>query len=224
MYIVTDRYKKKKERKDFNSSNHKTTHLCPITPVLITMVLPSRTPRALSASRAIAAASSRPPLPVTAFAHPELMTTPERPALARSRSSARLNVTGAAWNLFFVKTAAAAHGTSDASSARSGFVVLRGFTPTIVPDTLNPRGYVPLVGTYCRFEGGMLPLVGAEYHRAEEAAAARDGCDDDSKFHRCCCLNWLQIEPADILKAILRGKESYKPSLLCCEVERFFSG
>ena len=93
------------------------------------------------------------------------------PAFCLRCSRARLKVTGAAWNLFFVNTAAAAHGTSDASSARSGFVVFPGFTPTIVPDARNPRGYVPDVGTYFRFAAGTLPPTGAEYVRIEVVVA-----------------------------------------------------
>jgi len=103
-----------------------------------------------------------PPFPVTALAHPEFTMTPRTPLLFRLFSISRLTVTGAAWNLFFVKTAAAAHGVSDAKNARSGVLLLVGFTPTYVPDARNPLGYVPLVGTYFCFAAGIVPSRGAE--------------------------------------------------------------
>jgi hypothetical protein len=67
----------------------------------------------------------------------------------------RLNVTGAAWNLFFVKTAAADAGRSDVTGARSGLLVLPGLTPTKTPEARKPLGYVPDVGTYLSLAGGM---------------------------------------------------------------------
>lgn len=103
-----------------------------------------------------------PPFPVTAFAHPELTITERMPLLFLLFSISLLTVTGAAWNLFFVKTAAAAHGVSEARNARSGVLLFAGFTPTYVPETRKPLGYVPLVGTYFCFAGGTVPARGAE--------------------------------------------------------------
>jgi len=146
------------------------SYLCPITPVLMTMVA-SLAPSDLSASLAMASASSSPPLPVTALAQPELIMTPRSPAFLDFCSNALLKVTGAAWNLFLVKTAAAEQGTSEVMKARSGLVVLFGLTPTIVPDTRNPLGYVPSVGTYFFLAAGMLPETGAEYQRRPRTEA-----------------------------------------------------
>ena len=81
-----------------------------------------------------------PPFPVTALAQPALITTALIPVPLQSRSVARLTVTGAASNLFFVKTAAAEQGVSDIIRARSGLCVFEGLTPTWVPDTRKPRG------------------------------------------------------------------------------------
>ena len=78
---------------------------------------------------------------------------------------ALLTTTGAAWKAFLVKTAEAEQGVSDTIRARSGRVVLVGFTPTWVPDARNPFGYVPDVGTYFCFPAGMVPGEGAEYRR-----------------------------------------------------------
>ncbi len=58
---------------------------------------------------------------MTAFAHPEFTRTPWIPWWLFRFSKSLLKVTGAAWNLFFVNTAAAAHGRSEAMKARSGF-------------------------------------------------------------------------------------------------------
>ena len=136
-----------------------------MTPVLMTMVLdplPSLgSSKHLSASKPIFSASSMPPFPVTALAHPELMITARTPALFLLFSISLLTVTGAAWNLFFVKTAAAAHGVSEAMKARSGVLLLVGLTPTCVPDTRKPLGYLPPVGTYFCFAAGIVPSIGA---------------------------------------------------------------
>jgi hypothetical protein len=78
---------------------------------------------------------------------------------------ARLILTGAAWNLLVVNTAAAEHGLSEAMKARSGNLVLDALTPTWVPDTLKPLGYVPDVGTYFCLDAGMEKSSGAEYDR-----------------------------------------------------------
>lgn len=105
----------------------------PITPVDITRVLLDRSEvwgNCSSTAVAIWAASSRPPLPVTALAQPELITMALIPSPKRFRRVSRLTVTGAAWNLFFVNTAAAEQGFSDEISARSGKCSLLGFTPT----------------------------------------------------------------------------------------------
>ena len=79
---------------------------------------------------AILLASSRPPLPVTALAQPALITIARIPSPLRASRFLRLTVTGAAWNLFWVKTAAAEHGVSEVSKAKSGKRVFDGFTPT----------------------------------------------------------------------------------------------
>ena len=73
-----------------------------------------------------------------------------------------LTRTGAAWNLFVVKTAAPAHGVSDAIKARSGKRVFDALTPTWVPDTLKPFGYVPDMGMYFCLEAGIDASSGAE--------------------------------------------------------------
>lgn len=75
-------------------------------------------------------------------------------------------MTGAAWNLFFVKTAAAEHGLSEAIKAKSGKRVLDGLTPTWMPETEKPFGYVPDSGMYFCLDGGIEPSTGAEYDRA----------------------------------------------------------
>lgn len=142
---------------------------CPITPVLITIVLlpfPSSSPllsslKQRSVRSPMAIASSIPPLPVTAFAHPELITTARMPSPFLLCRISRDTVTGAAWNLFVVNTAAAAHGDSEAMSARSSKRVLLALTPTCALPVLKPRGYVPAVGTYFFFEAGRAPSPGA---------------------------------------------------------------
>lgn len=50
------------------------------------------------------------------------------------------------WNLLVVNMAAAAHGVSDAMSARSGTRVFNALTPTWVQDNRKPWGYVSEVG------------------------------------------------------------------------------
>lgn len=119
---------------------------CPMTPVLITRELSFSTPLHSSTFLPICTASSRPPLPVTALAQPELITTARIPSPLRLCRVFLLTCTGAAWNLLVVNTAAAEHGVSEAISARSGKRVLEAFTPTWVPDTWKPWGYVPVVG------------------------------------------------------------------------------
>lgn len=104
--------------------------------------------------RDMASASSRPPLPVTALAQPELMMT-LRTRLPVRASRSRLKVTGAAWNLFLVKTAAAAQGWSEVIKARSGLVVLAGLTPTLTAATRKPSGKVPDFGTYLSLFAGI---------------------------------------------------------------------
>src|ERR1700722_9777925 len=140
--------------------------LWPMTPVLITMLrlpLPSSSSRKHDdAFSPIAVASSMPPLPVTALAQPELMIMDLTPRPPRFSSMALLTCTGAAWNLFFVNTAAAEHGCSDAMKARSGYLVFDGLTPTWVPETRKPFGYVPEVGTYFCFAAGIELSSGAE--------------------------------------------------------------
>jgi len=76
-----------------------------------------------------------------------------------------LTVTGAAWNLFFVNTAAAEQGLSEAMRARSSKDLLDGFTPTWVPLARKPCGYIPDEGTYFALAGGIDPSPGAEYCR-----------------------------------------------------------
>jgi len=137
--------------------------LWPITPVDMTReLLEAGVGWSLLTASAILAASSRPRLPVTALAHPELMIMDRMPSPFPLKRTSLLTVTGAAWNLFLVKTAAAEHGVSDAMSARSGKRVLDGLTPTWVAETRNPLGYVPDVGTYFSFVSGIEPSTGAE--------------------------------------------------------------
>lgn len=138
------------------------TYRCPITPVLMTSVLGSLSPLHSSTFAPILTASSRPPFPVTAFAHPELITTDRISCPCRLCSVFRLTCTGAAWNLFVVNTAAAEHGSSDEIRARSGNLVLDAFTPTCVPDTTKPLGYVPDVGMNFFFDCGMDMSNGTE--------------------------------------------------------------
>ena len=105
----------------------------PMTPVDMTRVelaSDGSGERQLSTAEAILLASSRPSLPVTALAQPELMTMARIPSPLRASRVFRLTVTGAAWNLFLVKTAAAEHGASEAINARSGKRVFDAFTPT----------------------------------------------------------------------------------------------
>jgi hypothetical protein len=90
------------------------------------------------------------------------MITERIPEFFLLLSISLLTVTGAAWNLFLVNTAAAAHGVSDVMNARSGALLFVAFTPTCVPDTKKPLGYVPLVGTYFCFAAGIEPSTGAE--------------------------------------------------------------
>lgn len=139
-------------------------YLCPITPVLMTSV-ESWLPTLWSVVFAMLAASSKPPMPVTALAHPELIITLRRPALALVWSTFRLKVTGAAWNLFLVNTAAAEHGNSEVTKARSGLLVLPGLTPTKTPEARKPLGYVPDVGTYFILAWGIAPPRLDEYER-----------------------------------------------------------
>lgn len=112
----------------------------PITPVDMTRVLSGDEESGSRPSRdaAMLVASSSPPFPVTAFAQPELMITDLIPSPERFLRMFRLNVTGAAWNIFWVNTAAADAGLSDVRSARSGKRVLDAFIPTWVPETRNP--------------------------------------------------------------------------------------
>lgn len=112
--------------------------------------------------RAIWCASSKPPVPVTALAQPELTMIPRRPEPPRFSMTERETWTGAAWNLLVVKTAAPLHGRSEAINAISGFEVLDAFTPTCVPETENPLGYVPDVGTYFVLDAGIDDSTGAE--------------------------------------------------------------
>jgi hypothetical protein len=142
---------------------------CPITPVDMTIELlpiPSSGEedcwKQAEAVSSMETASSMPPLPVTALAHPELTMIDRTPAPPRLSSILLLTCTGAAWNLLVVKTAAAYEGVSDTTKARSAFFVLDGFTPTCVPETRNPFGYVPDVGTYLSLLPGMEESIGAE--------------------------------------------------------------
>ena len=111
---------------------------------------------------AISWASSSPPEPVTALAQPELIMMLRRPAPLRFSRTKRETCTGAAWNLLVVKTAAPLQGRSEAISAMSGLEVFEALTPTCVPDTEKPLGYVPEVGTYFVFEAGIEESTGAE--------------------------------------------------------------
>ena len=115
-----------------------------MTPVDITKVLDDveveKGGKQASTVEAIDWASLRPPSPVTAFAQPELITMARMPSPLREWRISRLTVTGAAWNLFLVKTAAPEQGFSDAMSARSGKHVLEALTPTWVPETRKPLG------------------------------------------------------------------------------------
>ncbi len=135
----------------------------PMTPVDITSVLlkplvaGSEEARHVSTALLILTESSNPFLPVTAFAHPELMIIARIPSPFRFCNTSRLTVTGAAWNLFLVKTAAPAQGVSEITKARSGNRALVDLTPTWVPETTKPLGYVPRDGTYFFLAEGMLP-------------------------------------------------------------------
>ena len=141
-------------------------NLCPMTPVEHTRELFGT---GLGCSRSSAAtmldASSRPPSPVTALAQPELMIMDLMSFPFRRSRTRLLTVTGAAWKMFWVKTAAAEHDLSDEITARSGRFVLDALMPTWVPETENPLGYVPEVGTYFSFASGIEPSTGAEYCR-----------------------------------------------------------
>ena len=118
-------------------------------------------------------------------------------------SKSLLKVTGAAWNLFLVKTAAALQGISEEMKARSGFVVFPGFTPTTTPDARKPWGYVPEVGTYFFFAAGIVgkqlyvvaaPLGGPEAHHA--------ACLQLAAFDQVTqCLLSISVEAADELGA-----------------------
>ena len=114
----------------------------PMTPVDMTRAVSGDEDSGSRPSRdaAMLAASSSPPFPVTAFAQPELIITDLMPSPERFLRMFRLTVTGAAWNMFCVNTAAADAGFSDVRSARSGNRVLDAFTPTWVPETRNPLG------------------------------------------------------------------------------------
>lgn len=106
---------------------------------------------------AIATASSIPPLPVTAFAHPELTMTLWSWKPLELRKICEETWTGAALNMFVVKTAAAAAGVCDVSRARSSYFVFVGFTPACALPTRKPFGYVPVVGMYFNLFGGSPP-------------------------------------------------------------------
>lgn len=114
----------------------------PITPVDMTRLVgvEGESPVAVEAVSAIFWASSIPPLPVTALAHPELMIMLRMPSPLRVSRILREICTGAAWNLLVVKTAAAFAGVSDVMNAMSGFDLLDGFTPTCTPETEKPFG------------------------------------------------------------------------------------
>jgi hypothetical protein len=116
---------------------------------------------------AISRASSRPPVPVTAFAQPELITMLRRPDPPRFSMTERDTCTGAAWNLLVVKTAAPLQGRSEAIKATSGLEVFEALTPTWIPETEKPLGYVPDVGTYFTLEDGIAESMGAEYSRTK---------------------------------------------------------
>lgn len=81
-----------------------------------------------------------PPFPVTALAQPELTTTDRMPAPLLFLSMSLLTVTGAAWNLFVVKTAAPEQGVSEAIKARSSKRVFEALTPTCALDARKPLG------------------------------------------------------------------------------------
>lgn len=140
---------------------------CPITPVDITRVLGPRSEASLGLKRevvvaAICWASSRPPVPVTALAQPELTMMPRSLEPPRFSRTERETWTGAAWNLLVVKTAAPLHGRSEVIKAMSGFDVFDALTPTCVPETRKPLGYVPVEGTYLAFDVGIEDSTGAE--------------------------------------------------------------
>ncbi len=111
---------------------------------------------------AICWASSRPPVPVTALAQPELTMMLRKPAPLRFSRTERETWTGAAWNLLVVKTAAPLQGRSEAINAISALEAFVGLTPTYVPDTEKPLGYIPVIGTYLVFDGGIDESIGAE--------------------------------------------------------------
>ncbi len=88
-----------------------------MTPVDAGSTLAGGAPSACATTAVARRAAARPGLPVHAFAQPALTRTAQaRPA--RTRSAAR--VTGAARTRLVVNTAAAVHGRSATSSARSG--------------------------------------------------------------------------------------------------------
>ena len=112
----------------------------PITPVDMTREVGELALKHCDAVRDMERASSRPPLPVTALAQPELMMMLLIPLPPVSSRTDRETCTGAAWNLLVVKTAAALAGGSEAIRAMSGLLVLEALTPTCVPETLKPCG------------------------------------------------------------------------------------
>ena len=87
--------------------------MTPVDMTSVLLLLGGEGPREASTIRAILLASSRPPFPVTALAQPELTMMARIPSPFRFRRASRLTVTGAAWNLFLVKTAAPEHGISE---------------------------------------------------------------------------------------------------------------
>ena len=107
-----------------------------MTPVEATTTSEGRHPSAFAVTAAISRASARPPSPVAAFAQPALITT------ARARPDAtcsRDTITGAAGARLSVKTAAAAHSRSAASSARSA---PSGLIPAATEAARKPSGAV----------------------------------------------------------------------------------
>ena len=109
----------------------------PMTPVDRTMTSSGASPRSRAVYAAVAAASSSPGRPVAAFATPALTTTACGCASSRWR---RETTTGAAWTRFRVHIAHPTAGTSERTSATSGFP--DGRIPAETPAATNPRAAV----------------------------------------------------------------------------------
>ena len=105
--------------------------------MLLTNTSLASQPMLAAASLVIASASATPCAPVAQLALPELMIAPRS---APSATWRRLTASGAAWVWLVVKSAAAAAGRSETSSARSGRP--DSLMPAVCAAALNPSGAV----------------------------------------------------------------------------------